>query len=191
MANRDTPNGLHPVSMLDGSQVPTWKWKVNSATSNIFVGDVVSKDTGGGVELASASDGILIVGSIVQLLDSNGVEVGSPNSSIATKYIASTESGYAVVALALQNAVFKIQSNGTTNEADIWNSAPLVIGTGSTTIARSASELNAASQSTSGSEELMIIGKVDDPGNAWGLNVNLLVVFLESTWIGNGDPVGV
>jgi len=191
MANRDAPMGFIPVEKLDGSKIPTRKWKINSATSNIFVGDAVSKDAGGGVELSTASDGILIVGVVEQLLDSNEVPIGHPNSSISTKYVASGSSGIAIVSLAVQDAVFSIQANGNTVEADIWNTAPMVVTGGDTTTARSKTELNTSSQSTSGAEELMIIGKVDEPGNAWGTNVNLLVTFLESTWIGNGDPVGV
>ncbi len=191
MPNIDRANGFTPVAMLDGSKIPTFKWKINTATSNMFVGDGVSYDSAGGVEQLVASDGIKIVGVIEQLLDSNGVPIGHPNSSISTKYLASSSSGYAVVALALQNAVFRIQANGNTAEADIWNHSAVVVGTGSTTTARSAMEWNTSAQVTGSSEELMVIGKVDEPGNAWGTNVDLLVVFNESVWIGNGDPVGV
>lgn len=191
MANRDRPMGFTPVRMLDGSKIPTMRFKVNTATSAIFVGDAVSKDSAGGVELSSASDGILIVGVVEKLEDSNGIPVGSHESSISTKYLASGDSGYAIVSLALQNAVFRIQADGTTNEADIWNHAAMLVTGGSTTTARSQTELQTSSQVTASSEELQIIGKIDEPDNAWGANVDLLVTFNESTWIGNGDPVGV
>lgn len=85
----------------------------------------------------------------------------------------------------------EFQANGATAEADVWNCAPMVVTGGSTTTSRSQTELNTASQSSSASEELLIIGKVDEPGNAWGQDVDLLVTFNESAWVGNGSPVGV
>ncbi len=191
MANRDRPIGFIPVRKLDGGKIPTKRWKVNTADANLFVGDAVKKDAAGGVEVAAASDGILIVGVVEGLQDSNGVAVGSHGSSISTKYIPSGSSGFAIVALALPDAVFRIQANGTTNEADIWNTAPMVVTGGNTTTERSQTELNTSSQSSSATEELLIIGKIEEPGNAWGLNVDLEVVFNESSWVGNGSVVGV
>ena len=190
MANRNRPMGFIPYQMLDSSKIPTKRFKINTATSDMAVGDCVSKDAAGGVELSSASDGILIVGVIESLQDSNGTVIGSPQSSISTKYLPSGSSGFAVVALALQNAVFRIQADGATLEVDIWQHAPMLVTGVNQTIARSQTELQTSSQ-VSSSEELQIIGKVEEPGNDWGLNVDLLVTFNESTWIGNGDPVGV
>ncbi len=191
MANQDRPMGFIPVTKLDGGKIPTKRFNVSAVSANLFVGDVVKKVAGGGVDIAAASDGILIVGVVASLQDTNGTTVGSPQSSISTKFLASGDSGKAIIALATQDAVFRIQANGNTLEADIWNQAPFVVTGGSTVTSRSKTELNTSSQTSSGSEELQIIGKVEEPGNAWGENVDLLVTFNESTWIGNGDPVGV
>lgn len=190
MANLDRPMGLIPVKKLDGSKIPTMRFKINTAAANMGVGDPVSKDAAGGVERATASDGPIIVGVIEQLQDSNGNPIGGPNSSVSTKYLALGESGYAVVSLALPDAVFRIQSSGSTVEADIWNHADMVITGVNTTTARSQTELDQTTQQAAALRELQIVGKVDEPGNDWGTNVDLLVTFSESTWDGAGTVTG-
>lgn len=189
MANRDTPLGFFPVTKLDGSKIPTKQFLATSVGSNLFVGDVVSKAAAGDVEPATANDGNTVVGVVTAIYDTAGTPIGHPNSSIATKYLASGSSGIVTVALGLPDAMFRVQASGATNAADVFNTANHVVGTGNVTTARSVSELDTSSQSSSGSAQLLIIDKVDDPSNDWGENVMLLVVFNESTFV--GGVVGV
>ena len=182
MANADKPNGITPVSKMDGSKIPTRRFYIDTAGSNIFVGDPVKAMAAGDIELAGAGEGVDVIGVVVALYDSNEIPIGHPNSSISTKYLASGSNGYAEVALAMPDCLFEVQADGNTVAADRWATADNLATAGSTTTARSQQELQTSSQATSGTKMFKIIDKVDEPNNAWGANVRLLVTFNESMW---------
>lgn len=189
MANTDTPQGFSPVAKLDGSNIPEKFFTVTAVGSNLFVGDLVSKQAAGDVDVATAGQANLVLGCVTAIYDSNGNPIGHPNSLISTKYLASGDSGIVKVALALPDALFKVQSSGDTAAADVFNTADHLATAGDTTTARSRHELDQSSQSSAATAQLLIIDKVDDPSNAWGTNVNLLVIFNESSFV--GGVVGV
>jgi len=190
MANIDRPGGFFPVAKLDGSKIPTKDFLVNGlAAVRGFVGDAVSVDAAGGVEISAANDGVLIVGVIEAIYDTNHVPIGAPGSLITNKYLTLGDDAIVTVALAMPDAVFRIQANGATVAADVWQHAQLVATVGAAVTSRSAHELNTGSQGAA-IAELMIIGKVDEPGNDWGQDVDLLVTFAESVWCGDQTAVG-
>lgn len=179
MANRDTPNGFRPARGI-GSQHIMSRFRVDSASTTnglIHVGDVVDLD-GSGAVFAAADAGVSAIGVAVAVYDSDGNPCGSPNSSQSTKYLPGSVDGWVLVALAIPGAVFIAQddASATLTNDDIGQTMDHVAGTGDTVTAVSRHELNA----TVGGLQFRIIGLVNEPGNAWGVNADLYVVFNES-----------
>jgi len=190
MANSDRPNGFTPIGMLDGSKIPVEIAAINSAGSNIFIGDVVSVKSGGDLDAATADDANIVYGVVVGIVDENKVPAGHPNSTISTKYLPSGDTGFLLVALALPGAKFRVQaSTGTALAAtDRFACANHVAGTGSTTTGRSGHELN-STVVTGSAAQCCILDKVDEPGNDWGAHVDLVVTFNESYFVGGVNGV--
>lgn len=185
MANADKPRGFFPVKMAGGGEVPVTRFPIAASNStNVFVGDLVSALAGGTIQPAAVGDGDIVVGSVVSLQDSNGLAIGSPNSSVSTRYLPASTAGYAIVALAVPMAIFRCQADSGTSVAETARFATTdhVAGTGSTTTGASAHELDSSGITTGSSEQFKILDKVDEPGNDWGEHVDLLVVFQESFW---------
>lgn len=181
MANRDTPIGFRPAQGIGGDHVYKM-FRVDAtgnATYNMFVGDVLDLD-GYGVNVASADAGVSAAGICVAVYDSNGVPCGAPGSSVSTKYLPLATNGYALVALAIPGAVFIAQddASATLDEDAVGLTTDHVRGTGDTATATSRHELNA----TTGGLQFRIIGKVEEPNNAWGAWNDLYVVFNESAF---------
>ena len=191
MANRDTPNGFTPVGMLDGSEIPCRDFLATSLATALYIGDLVSAQANGDVEPSAADDGDIVLGAVVALYDTNGIPAGHPSSDISTKYLASGDSGIAKVALALPGSVFQVQADdggGTALAAtDVFRSFNHIAGSGSTTTARSGHEIDISSTTTTA--QFKIIDKVDEPNNAWGASVDLLVVPQESFWFDGTNGV--
>jgi len=177
MANLDQPIGIRPARGV-GSQHIVSRFRVDVTNStNFFVGDVVDLD-GVGVIPAAADAGVSVAGVCTELFDTNGNPVGAPNGLVTTKYLAASTAGWASVALAIPGAVFIAQTitGQTPTEDDIGLTTDHTAGTGDTVTAVSRHELTYSG----GGLQFRIIGKVDEPSNAWGEHVNLYVVFNES-----------
>jgi len=187
MANRDRPNGFKPVIMLDGSDVPVRRFSVDAdEASTLMVGDLVAAESDGNVNLAVTNDGIIVVGAVTAIFDTNGVPAGHPNSLISSKYKPNSTAALVDVALALQNAMFRCQADSAgavaVSAGDRFATANHVQGTSDTVTAVSRGELDASDIGTG--IQLRILDKVDEPGNAWGIHVDLLVTFNESLFTG-------
>lgn len=182
MANRDNRMGFRPTLMLNGAKVPVFRFAVpsNNATG-LFINDLCSALAAGNIGPAAADAGDILLGSIVGLYDSDGRAIGAWDSSVSTKYLPANTAGYADVALALPEAVFRCQSltGATPVAADVFNASDHTAGAGDTTTGMSGHELTAT---FSVANQFKVIGKVDDPDNAWGEHVDLLVVAQESYW---------
>ncbi len=182
MANRDRPAGFSPVRMLDGSKVPTMDFAIDAdEATNVFVGDLITAEADGKCNPAAANDGTAVLGAVVAIYDTNGVPIGHPNSLISSKYKPASTAAIITVALGLAGALFRCQSDSGTdvNESDRFATANHVAGSGSTTTAVSAHELDASDIGTG--LQLRIVDKIDEPDNAWGeAHVDLLVMFNES-----------
>jgi len=179
MANIDRAQGFIPVKRLDGSPIPTLKFLIDSANDTaVYIYDLVGAEADGGLEVADSDEGVSLVGSVVQLQDSNGVIIGTPNSSVSTKYLPATTAGYAIVALALPDSVFRVQADTDTAPAatDVFSSADHRPGTGNTTTGKSGGELDSSDLAAQGGDQFRVIGKVDEPNNDWGEHVDLLVI---------------
>lgn len=188
MANRDTPG----FRLAKGKNYTILRFPVDASNStNVFVGDVVANNAAGSVRPAAADAGVTVAGVVVALYDSNGNPVGSPNSSVSTKYLPLSTAGYADVALALPDAIFiaQGQTGQTPAAADVWATTDHVAGSGNTTLGISGHELNCSDLNTGA--QLQILGKVDEPGNDWGANVDLYVRFHESALALVDTAVGV
>jgi len=182
MANRDAPYGFQPVAMLDGSAIPVRRFPLLSTHIIVAVGDLVECLAGGTVDGNDLPGTVpeQQVGCIVGLYDTNGVPAGHPNSSIATKHIAASTGGFVDVALQLPGAVFRAQTSGTVAETGRFASVDTdTYVAADTTTSQSKLELGSA---TTGAANWLIIDKVNEPGNAWGANVQLLVVACEGFW---------
>jgi len=181
MANRDAPNGFAPVGMLGGGMpVPVRKFPLLSTHVRCGIGDVMEVLDGGTVDVDddASTTPQKIVGVCVAIYDSNGVRIGAPNSSVATKYITASAGGFVDVALAVAGAVFRAQSAGSVTEVDRFSGADHNNTTCDTTTGLSVMELAEGAQGN-----FLIIDKVDEPGNAWGTNVQLLVIPGESYFV--------
>ena len=193
MANVNTPNGFTPIRMQDGSNIPTKDFPVGTGNGTaLFVGDAVEIASTGTVQkiATSGTNPTRVIGVITAIYDSNETPAGHPNGDISQKYLPASTAGIVTLALALPTAIFKIQAQTGTAvaETDRFGMADIVLGAGDTVTARSRHVLNASGIGT-GSAQLAIIDKIDDPNNAWGDAVDLEVFFNESFF--NGAVAGV
>jgi len=179
--NRDAPIGFIPVRMLTGGLVPVHQYPLLSTHIRIGVGDVVELTSAGTVDVDDDANTTpeYILGIAVALYDSNKNPISSGNSSISTKYIVASTGGYVDVALALPHSVFSVQADGSVLETARFAAANTTTTACDTTTGRSKMELSA---STTTAANWIILDKVDDPSNAWGTNVNLLVTPGEGFW---------
>jgi len=85
--------------------------------------------------------------------------------------------------------MFKVQTSGSVASTDVFESADTVATACNTVTGRSAMELSGTH--TTGAANWLIIDKVDEPGNAFGTNVELLVIPCESYFVGTTAQVRV
>lgn len=187
MANVDRPNGFIPCGRLDGSKIPVRRFPIYASQADgVFVGDVMKALATGNVEAANAADDEAVIGVCVGIQDTNGVAIGSPNSSVSTKYLPASTGGYALIALALPDSVFRAQSNASLAATDVFGSVDHVATAGNTTTGRSQHELDSTIASAN---QFKIIGKVEEPGNDWGSYVEVYVVPGEGYWFDNTNGI--
>ena len=177
MPNTDSAFGLRPVSNLDGSPyngaVREYSTAAGDATA-IFIGDPVilsgTSQTIDGViyaDVDQAATGDVIVGVVV------GVKPVTDDS--LTYRAASTQR---ILMVAPPNLLYEIQevSGGTALTAnDIGLNANFVVGSGSTTTGYSGVELNNATEATTNTLDLQIVGFVNRADNAIGEHAKWLV----------------
>jgi hypothetical protein len=169
MANANAPRGFWPLRHLGGGTIRANEYTIATGyTSDIFKGDLVKRVTGGGIELAAAGNRFVGVFDGVSYVDASGNQKYSsywPNTTTAT-YIKAMVYDDPMI-------TFGVQSNGSTVAADYGELADHVAGSGSTTTGVSGHELNGTSSTATAG--FRILGKLDQPGNAVGTNVNLEV----------------
>lgn len=187
MANTSR-KGIFPVNKVEGQDV---FFPVDSSSgTNMFIGDVVKAVAAGAVNPSAAGDATIVVGTVVELFDSNKCPIGAWNSSISTKYLASSTAGYALIALALPGRLYIAQSDTILTAAAIMASTDHVAGTGSTTTGQSGHTINGGDLNSGG--QAFIIGPVNDPTNDITLaNAKWYVMFNEGMFMGTGKTTGV
>lgn len=180
--------GLRPVSGGQNNiKVLRFLCDGTNNNVNIFVGDVVKGDGGGGVIASTAAAGLNNVGVVVGIYDTNQIPVGSYVAAVTTKYLAASTVGYVDVALALPDAIFIGQSLATSYvAADVFVGVNLVATAGNTTTAHSGHNLGAT-----GGSDFRILGVVTNPNNAVGsANCDVYVHFLKSIF-GQGTGASI
>jgi hypothetical protein len=180
MANPDIVRGLVPVAYVGGGVYTGAFREYSVAAGNavaIFVGDPV---TTAGVGTAQTINGKVML-DVVQAATGDiitGVVVGvQPVTEASLPYrVASTQR---VLYVADDpNLIFEIQevSGGTALTAnDLGMNADFVVGSGSTTTGLSGVELNNATEATTNTLDLKLIGFKNAPDNAIGEHAKWLV----------------
>jgi len=168
--------------MFNGAKIPVWRFPVDSSNGTaIFIGDVIDAESDGNTAPAAAGTDDSALGVCVGVADSNGAPAGDPNSSLNSNYLPASTAGYIDVALALPEAIFRVQANAAVTEDDRFNNADHVATAGSTSMAQSRHELSGTTGT--GTAQFKIWDKVNEPGNDWGADVDLLVTFNESRFV--------
>lgn len=179
MANADAPFGLRPVRYLSGAPY-------NGAANLYYVpsSDSTAIYIGGMVKLAGSADADGIASVTGNVSTGNpvvGVVVGvKPVTATSTTYREASVERYVFVADD-PNLVFAIQEDsvgGALAATNVGNTADITGFTGgSTSTGRSSLEIDSSTATASGdgTEDVLIVGLVQEPDNAIGTNANWLV----------------
>lgn len=163
MANVDNPHGLFPIGRTLSGGFPLIQKMVkdSSEAAAIFQWDAVNREADGNIEANSATPGTTLY------------------SGVALNYGAAATQTEHLVAVS-PDALFDIQDNNDTDgiaEADLGLNANIELNAGSATSLISGHELDESTANTTNSLDLHILGKVNDPSNAFGAWCRLLVIF--------------
>lgn len=178
MANVDTPFGLRPVRYLSGAPyngaANVYTTASGDATA-IFVGDPVilsgTAQTVNGVTYADvdqAATGDVITGVVVAVLPETRDSLIYRAASTVRRLLVADDPGL----------LFEIQevSGGTAlTTAAIGLNANIVVGSGSTTTGQSGVELNNATEATTNTLDVQIVGIANREDNAAGEHAKWLV----------------
>ena len=181
MANLDSPFGLRPVRMVNGSpfsnQQNRYRIAANYGTS-IYQGDLVKVVTGGGIERVAAGGSGLILGVF------NGCTYTDPSSGKqkwSSYYPASTNASD-IIAFVIDapDTVFEVQADAAFPVADLFGNFDIVDNSpvGDTTSGISNLELDVTTGATTATLPLKAIDISQDPLNddVATANTNVLVV---------------
>lgn len=187
MPNVDRVNGLTPVKMITGApwngQVSTYMVD-NADGTAIFIGDLVKQTSAGSGAAGETIYGRDVEGlmHVVQAAAGDaviGVVVGfSPDQDNLTRRHRAASTDRLVYVVDDPNVVFEIQevSGGTAlTAADVGLNANVVVGSGDTTTGLSGMELNNATEATTATLQLKILGLSPRPDNAIGEHAKWLV----------------
>ena len=175
MANVDAPVGFWPIKSLSGDMpTPIEVYVDSSQAVNIGKGAVVTRESDGNVAFGGSSGTY----DSTKLAQCVGVVLGCFDSNRKPlKYLPSSTAGYLMV-MPVKNVLFGCQSDGSVVQADIGVVRALVYDNSvpcNTTTGNSTTEV---SYTTSSNPVVKVLDKVNTPGNDWGTNVNLEVIFL-------------
>jgi hypothetical protein len=163
MANVDNPKGFWPIRHLCGGEIRSNEYIVTTG-STVYRGDLLKVVDAGTVEAAAADAGVIVVG-------------------VAAEYASDSGSAGGVKVLVYDDPyiVFGVQADTGTAVAatDVFETANHVAGSGSATTLLSGHELDSSEIAGSSGAQLKVIGKIDEPNNAWGEHVNLEVLINE------------
>jgi hypothetical protein len=181
MANQDSPFGLRPVRMVNGSpfsnQQNRYRIAANYNTS-IFQGDLVKAVTGGGIERVAAADGGLVLGVF------NGCTYTDPTSGKQkwSNYYPASTNASDIIAFVVDapDTVFEVQADAAFPVADLFGNFDIVDNSpvGDTTSGISNMELSVVTGATTATLPLKAIDISQDPLNSdvATANTNVLVI---------------
>lgn len=174
MANVDRPNGLTPVRHSSGGTMRASVYSIAAAYgTKIHSGSLVSRSgTGRNIELSGVAGPAVGVFAGCEYVDVNGEPQFRPYwpapGAVAT--------GTTVKAYVFDdpNIVFEVQASADVVEADIGQTADVIVGTGSDVTGRSATELNSAD--INGTDGLLtILALSDRTDNDYGTSAKVEV----------------
>lgn len=178
MANANTPFGLKPVRHLSGAPYNGAADVFSSAAGDataIFVGDPVklsgTSSTINGVvyaDIDQAATGDVMVGVVIGVLPDVATDTIYRAASTARRLLVATD----------PHLLYEIQeaSGGTAlAAADIGLNANFVVGSGSTVTGKSGVEMNNATEATTNTLDLQIVGLRAREDNEVGANAKWLV----------------
>jgi hypothetical protein len=181
MANLDSPFGLRPVRMVNGSpfsnQQNRYRIAANYNTS-IYQGDLVQVVTGGGIERVAAGGSGLVLGVF------NGCTYTDPSSGKQkwSNYYPASTNASDIIAFVIDapDTVFEVQADAAFPVADLFGNFDIVDGSpvGDTTSGISNVELDVTTGATTATLPLKAIDISQDPLNddVATANTNVLVV---------------
>lgn len=170
MANTDAANGFEPVTH-NGSPKQNKYGSYSISTDNdtaIFPGDPVVLQADGDIALAGTGSRIVGVFNGCSYKDANGVpQFGRwPGTTTNTDIEAFVYDD--------PDTVFKVQADTSLAATDVGLMVPGEAGSGSTVFDRSRWEVD-ASEAVATEAQWRVLDKVNEPENAWGTNVKILV----------------
>ncbi len=158
--------------------------------TNMFRGDIVSAVAAGAVNPAAAGDANIVIGTVLELFDTNMIPCGRWGSAVSTKYLPSSTAGFALIALALPGRIFTCQSGTILTNAAIFASTDHVAGAGNTTTGDSGHTMNGGDLNSGG--QVFITGSVNVVTNDITLAAGRWqVMFNEGMLMGTGKSTGV
>lgn len=174
MANVDRPNGFHPFRYANGAKYTGAFEVMLSPTDNLFKGDLVKPTATGRAlrdgayqEVGRAATGDPIVGVVV------GWEHNPTNLGI--KYHAASATVPVYIAR-IDDLILECQNDGVMAAADVGLNVNFIVAAGDTTSGTSNFEVNSATEATTNTLDLRIVGFVDSPQNDVTLaNARMLV----------------
>ena len=173
MANVDAPKGAWPIRHLAGGVIRNRSYPIASGYSTgMFSGDFVKLVAGGGIEQAAATERLLGVFAGCKFVNEQGEPKWSriwPAGQVATEIV-----GYVYDDPMI---LFGIQSAGSILAADVGNLGDIVVAAGDVKTGTSAMEISGTTGT--GAAQLRVLGKIDDPLNDWGTNVNIEAMIYE------------
>ena len=181
MANLDSPFGLRPVRMVNGSpfsnQQNRYRIAANYGTS-IYQGDLVQVVTGGGIERVAAGGSGLILGVF------NGCTYTDPSSGKQkwSNYYPASTNASDIIAFVIDapDTVFEVQADAAFPVADLFGNFDIIDNdpVGDTTSGISNVELAVSTGATTATLPLKAIDISQDPLNddVATANTNVLVV---------------
>jgi len=187
MANADAYMGFQPMGHVYNSRISTRKFEIASGYAvNIFTGDTVVLTTGK-LAIGAVNSAVLLgVFAGCQFLDASGV----PGARFSPYWPASTVTTGAVAAIAHvwcdPGIIYRCQSDTTTAYVDATHLMTyadcILTHAGSTLTGISGMELDLAAESDA---QFQVLGLIDEPGNAVGVNAKLAVRLRKSMFATN------
>jgi hypothetical protein len=186
MSNKNAPFGARVVGKL-GSGIANGGMTeyaiASGASGNIFSGDLVKMTSAGTILVSGAGDESIGIFRGCSFTNSSGETIFS--SHFPTGTVSSD-----IVAFVVDdpNAVFEIQSVGSSAQIDVGLNADIAYTAGFTKIGMSAVELSGTTAATTATFRIMGFSSDPDNSTTGSANVNVIVKFNEHFYV---DPTGV
>lgn len=149
MANTSRIKGFYPVGHLTGGEIRTMPMTL---AGTVYKGDAVTAGSGGTITASSAGAGAAVVG-------------------VAAEY---GVSGDVIQVWADPFIIFGVECTTAVAATDVFVCTDHVAGSGS-----ALTYLSGHYVDLDGNGQCRILGLVDAPGNAWGANAQIKIVFAE------------